>query len=186
MLIHHMYVWDEAIAPEDESSGSNVRLRRLTIDILLPGPTQLSQIRAMISQDGKQLNFTYRPPQTFLNPNRTTVRIAQGVLGSAAADNAHIRQTMNAAAHVQAHWNALEQLRVESENNIITIDLPFECDCHFCRRDVITRTMVLRLVCIIMKMPVFESKTSTCGFFILSCQPVNVAGLIFLTHKYCM
>ena len=61
--------------------------------------------------------------------------MAQGVLGSAAADNAQICETMNAAAHVQAHRNALEQLPVESENKIIPIDLPFECDCHFCRRD---------------------------------------------------
>lgn len=54
--------------------------------------------------------------------------MAQSVLGSAAADNAQICQTMNAASQVQAHWNALETLGAESKNKIVTIDLSFECD----------------------------------------------------------
>lgn len=135
MLIHHYYVWDEAILPEDERLCANIRLRRLTIDILLPGPTTLEQIRAIISTDGKVVNLTYRPPRTYLSPERTTVRLADGALGATAAGTAQVRQTMAAASRVQAHRNTLEGLRVATATKVVSIDLPFECDRHFCRRD---------------------------------------------------
>lgn len=59
MLIYHYYAWDEAIPNDEEQMGVNVGLRRLTIDILLPGPTILEQIRAVVSTDGKVLHFKY-------------------------------------------------------------------------------------------------------------------------------
>ena len=85
--------------------------------------------------DGKTLNMTYKPPETFLSPERTAVRLAQGALGGVAADNAAVRQTMAAAARVQAHRTALETLRVEHSTKVFSIPLPMECDRHFCRRD---------------------------------------------------
>lgn len=44
MILLHHYSWYEAIALEEERMGANVRLKRLTVDILLPGPTTLDQI----------------------------------------------------------------------------------------------------------------------------------------------
>lgn len=135
MFIRHMYAWDEAIPPADEQAQSNVRLRRLSIDILLPGPTDMSQIKAIVNMTATKLNMTYSPPQTFLSPERTMVRLATGALGATAASNTGIRGTMHAAARVQAHRNALETLRTQHATQVYEIDLPFPCDHHFCRRD---------------------------------------------------
>lgn len=52
MLIYHHYTWYEAILPAEEHARGNIRLKRLTIDLLLPGPTSLDQIWAVVSSDG--------------------------------------------------------------------------------------------------------------------------------------
>lgn len=133
MLIHHYYSWHEAIAPREEETGGNIRLKRLTIDLLLPGPTTLEQIKAIISEDGKVLHFTYRPPKTYLSNDRTTVRLALGSVGRDGVNT--VRETMQAANRSQAHRTALETVRADQREKVRHIALPFVCDRNFCRRD---------------------------------------------------
>lgn len=133
MLLYHYYSWFEAISPDEEQLGGNIRLKRLTIDVLLPGPTTLDQIKAIVSDDGKVLHFTYRPPRTYLSHARTTVRVAQQHVGS--GNVGAVRDTMQAAARSQAHRTALEMIRPDQQEKIRHIELPFQCDRNFCRRD---------------------------------------------------
>lgn len=135
MLLYHHYTWHKAIPPEEEQLGANIRLKRLTIDVLLPGPTSLSQIRALISDDGKTCHFTYRPPTTYLSSTRTAVRMTGTALGARAAANEDLRNTIGAATRVQAHRTALETVRPEQQEKVRHIALPFEVDRAFCRRD---------------------------------------------------
>lgn len=61
--------------------------------------------------------------------------MAAGALGATAANDTNVRETMAAASRVQAHRAALEVQRVEAEQKVMSIALPFQCDRHFCRRD---------------------------------------------------
>ena len=135
MLLCHHCVWHEAIDPDHENAGANVRLKRLTIDVLLPGPTTLDQIRCVVSDDGKTLHFTCRCPQTCLNPARTAVRVTHSFGGDRALGVQGVRETMAAASRVQAHRTALEQVRVDQQEKVRHVALPFEVDRNFCRRD---------------------------------------------------
>ena len=133
MLIHHQYSWFEAVPPAEEAAGANVRLKRLSIDILLPGPTTLAQVRGIVSDNGRVFNFTYRLPETFLSANRTAVRLAGHTFGPRGIP--HVQNTISAASRVQAHRTVLEQARVDASQKVYQIQLPFECDRQLCRRD---------------------------------------------------
>lgn len=133
MLIHHHYSWFEAIPPDEEREGGNIRLKRLTIDLLLPGPTTLAQIRAVVSEDGRVVHFTYRPPQTYLSHDRTTVHLAAATFGANRVQT--VRGTMQAASRTQAHRTALETIRPEQQEKVRHLELPFQCDRNFCRRN---------------------------------------------------
>lgn len=52
MLIYHSYSWMEAVLPDEERNFQAIRLKRLSIDILLPGPTNLNQVRSIILPTG--------------------------------------------------------------------------------------------------------------------------------------
>ena len=133
MILYHMYSWHEAIDANEEMSGNSLRLKRLTIDILLPGPTILDQLKAVVSADGKTLHFTYKPPMTYLSHNRTAVRVTGHTMGARAIPVA--TQAFSAASRVQSHRNVLEQVIPEQREKIRHIKLPFQCDQNFCRRD---------------------------------------------------
>jgi len=133
MLIYHHYSWYEAVPPADERAGGIIRLKRLTIDLLLPGATTLSQVRAVVSEDGNVLHFTYRPPQMYLSHDRTTVRLAANTFGANRIPV--VRDTMQAATRTQAHRTALETIRPDQQEKVRHIQLPFQCDRNFCRRD---------------------------------------------------
>lgn len=133
MLIYHHYTWYKSIDPNEERDCGNIRLKRLTIDLLLPGPTSLNQIKAIVSSDGRFLHFTYRPPRTYLSPDCTTVRLATSTFGAASIPA--VRDVMHAATRSQAHRTALETVRAEQQEKVRHIELPFQCDRNFCRRD---------------------------------------------------
>lgn len=135
MLLFHHYTRQEAIPSDDKALGANIRLKRLTIDILLPGPTTTDQIKAVISDDGRTCHFTYRPPATYLSPNCTVVRLAGTAFGDRGVSIADLCNTMGAATRVQAHRTKLETIRLEQHEKVRHISLPFEVDRAFCRRD---------------------------------------------------
>ena len=96
------------------------------------GPTELNQIRAIVSEDGRTLNFTYRLPTTFLSANRTAVRLATSTFGAAVP---RVTETIAAASRVQAHRTALEQVRANMASKVWKVPLMFQCERQFCRRD---------------------------------------------------
>jgi hypothetical protein len=51
-----------------------VALDRLSLDILLHGPTSISQIEAQVLDEGWSVRLVYTPPLVFLNAKQTTVR----------------------------------------------------------------------------------------------------------------
>lgn len=89
----------------------------------------------MIGDNGQVLHFTYRPPSTYLNPNRTAVRVAHGFGGDHAVGSPGVAETMAAASRVQAHRTALEEVLPRQQEKVHHINLPFEVDRNFCRRD---------------------------------------------------
>ena len=126
MSLHHHHSWHEAIPPDEEQQFQNIRHKRLTIDVLLPGPATLDQIRAVVSDNGKVLHFAYKPPTTHLSSDCTAVCLTGETFGNGAIGAA--TETISAALRVQAHRNDLETVRVEQQEKIRHINLPFECD----------------------------------------------------------
>jgi hypothetical protein len=51
MLPYHTYSWMEAVSEDDIALGTNLRLKRITCDILLCGPTSIDQVQAAVSLD---------------------------------------------------------------------------------------------------------------------------------------
>lgn len=125
----------QAILLEQERLGSNICLKRLSIDIFLPGLMTLKQVRAVVSDDGKTCHFRYCLQETYLSANRTAVCVAGTTFGRAAAPTHVVRETMGVAAWVQVHRMVLERIDPEQQENIYHISLPFEVDRAFCRRD---------------------------------------------------
>ena len=136
MLIYHHYDWWEAVQTNLINMGRNQRLRRLSMDVLLPGPTSEDQIELLVKDDGNTLYLKYIPPLTFLNPRRTAVRtaaiagIADGMIAAAIAPT-------SAMARVNSHDTCLTNIRhSESRGNYeVEINLPFAVDPYFCTRD---------------------------------------------------
>jgi hypothetical protein len=128
MFIYHFFDWYKGVAHEDVLGGINERLHSLTLDVLLPGPTQIGQIEVTIPEDGKTLILKYTPPVTYLSANRTAARIAHG---RGAVDDAAIHTLINplrAMNRVQAHQQALLAIRREQAQLTINIPLPFAID----------------------------------------------------------
>lgn len=134
MFLYHYYVWREAVPEDEVASFSNVRLKRLTIDLLLPGPTSLEQIEAQIMEDQKTVKIKYKPPATFLSHRRTAVRTAMEI--GAQGRQVEVMSTYTSAMErVNAHRDVLESMSDEQKHPTTEIDLPFRVDPVFCRRD---------------------------------------------------
>ena len=133
MLIYHMYSWREAVPEQEVQLRSNIRLKRLSVDVLLPGPTTLSQIEAQVLESQNKIRIKYKPPDTYLSSRRNAVRVALGLVGARFVD-----QTVNfttATSRVTAHRDAIEHMSDDEKNPSFEIDLPFKVDPYFCRRD---------------------------------------------------
>lgn len=143
MLVFHFYDWYEAVPREDVLAGTNVRYHRLTLDVLLPGPTSLDQMEVDIIDDGKKIQLKYKPPQTYLNANRTAARIADNAIPIVPPAQQRVRQQavrqamghMRATSRVQAHENALDLIREAQQELAFTLKLPFSVDNYLCNRD---------------------------------------------------
>ena len=128
-----MYTWTEGVAPDEITAFGNIRLKRLSIDVLLPGPTSMSQIQARVANSCDKITIKYTPPATFHSARRTAVRIATGLV-----DGRHVGQTINftmATARATAHSSVLENLSEDEKSPTFEIPLPFKVDPYFCRRN---------------------------------------------------
>ena len=58
MLLNHFYSWMEGVRRADLLAGRNNRLTRLSLDMLLPGPTALPQVELVINdaEDGSDVS----------------------------------------------------------------------------------------------------------------------------------
>jgi hypothetical protein len=104
-LLHHHYVWNEAVPEDDQESGRNLRITRLIVDILLPGPTSVDQLEVQV-EDETNLKITYKPPSTYLKSRRTAV---------CAADIAGVVGATNIGA-VMSHMEALSSCELVGEH----------------------------------------------------------------------
>lgn len=75
-LPNHSYVWKEAVPEEDVKDCTNVRLTRVSTDVLLCGPTALEQVKCRILHDQTSLEVTVDLQETFCASRRTAVRVA--------------------------------------------------------------------------------------------------------------
>ena len=134
MFLHHCYQWKEGVCHTNFIAGNNICLGRVSVDLLLPGPTALAQLECSVSSDGEFLDITYRPPVTYLSASRTMARVAN-LQSVAQADQQAAMPTMAITARVQAHETALEEVRKEQAKVDFRIKSPVKVDRHFCARD---------------------------------------------------
>ena len=135
-LPYHVYTWPEAVPDEDIEDGSNEQLNRITIDILLCGPTTDEQIRAKVTGPKQDVvSIEINMAKTFINPRRTAVRVAD----MAGAANGNLGRVINTAAgmsRVQAHKKELDAYKKATGGKIKwDIQLAEPVEKKLCRRD---------------------------------------------------
>lgn len=135
MLIGHYYQWMEAVDHSTLLGGMQVRLERLSVDILLPGPTSLSQVECEIIDNGTTLQLSYTPPVVYFSSKRTAARVA----ANQSMGDQDIRDAVEpllATARTQAHESALvSSIRKNQTPVIFKMKLPFAVDEYFCGRN---------------------------------------------------
>lgn len=139
MLVYHWYTWEEGVTQAAVVQGINMGLRRLTVDVLLPGPTTLEQLECSIVGPRK-IKISYSPPATYLNARRTAVKSAHlAGMGLGARTPVQQEQVLNmlaATARVTGHERTLVDVRQKQGKIEMEIaDLPFDIDQYWCRRD---------------------------------------------------
>lgn len=139
MLIYHWYVWQEGVTEVAMVQGYNMGLTRLTIDILLPGPTVLDQLECSITGKRK-VKVEYTPPSTYLNARRSAVKSASlsgvGLAGRTPVQQEEMFARMAATSRATGHSEALKKIRPAQKKIVFEIDdLPFDVDPYFCNRD---------------------------------------------------
>jgi hypothetical protein len=67
VISHHVYVWKESVHPEDIEEGQNIRLTRVSCDVLLCGPMTIDQVKACIKPNQTTLKLATWLPKTFLS-----------------------------------------------------------------------------------------------------------------------
>lgn len=132
---NHTYTWHEAVSSEDVDRQMNVRLQRVSLDVLLPGPTDMDQITLKIQPDQKSLKIVYKLPKVFLSSRRTAARV--GDIAGVPQNQIPNAATRLAGMHrVQAHESQLIPIRKELKDGLeIVIKLPLLVDKQFCKRD---------------------------------------------------
>ena len=131
MLPHHSYVWQEAV------EEGNLRLKRVTTDILMAEPTTMSQVKVgVIGENQDTLKVSIKLPQTFLNPRRTAVRVAD-MGGVARADIPNVINRALALTRVNAHKDTLVEYAHKNDGDKyeFEIKLPVKVDRTFTARD---------------------------------------------------
>jgi hypothetical protein len=170
MPIYHHYDWHEAVSHEDVLlvGNNDEHLHRLTLDVLLPGPTALEQVEVTVPDDGNKIVLKYTPPMTYLSANHTAARVAVNGGAAGAAQVTAALVGLRALSHVSS---SCEQalLVVRQQQASITITIPF-CPFPLTSSCAPVMTMVNRelspwsLLPTIMKVPLSRQKASMCGF----------------------
>lgn len=136
-LLHHSYSWKEGIRRERPGflQAAAHGCKRLTTDILLPGPTNENQVEVEVVQPERtKLRVKYTPPVTFLTARRTAIRLAsQGGVADGQLDAAATRTA--GMSRVMAHEAALEAMPESEKKITFDIDLPFQVEAAFTTRD---------------------------------------------------
>ena len=134
-LPHHLYSWHEAVTEEEEANGAKIRMKRLTLDVLLPGPTDEEQVECLIVDDGSKVRVKIKMPNTYLSAKRTAVVAASNLGVGNANVTPQIIGTMSALARVQGHREALQMARVDQEFILFDVKTLFKVDNYFCKRN---------------------------------------------------
>ena len=139
MLIACWYQWTEGVPEEQVRAGTMDLRKRVTVDVLLPGPTNLEQITASIKSPRK-IEIKFKPPGAYLTSRRTAVKSGAlsglGLAGATRVQQEIIIQMMHATSHTQGHERALrEGIREEQKELTFEIEFPFDVDMFFCNRD---------------------------------------------------
>lgn len=139
MLIYHHYVWQEGVTEAHAVTGANFALTRLSIDVLLPGPTVLEQLEVSITGK-RQVKVKYKPPATYLNNRRNAVRSVQmsgmGLGGRDQVAQETMIGMMTSTSRSTGHAVALQKvIPKQKEIEFFIDDLPFDIDPYLCRRD---------------------------------------------------
>lgn len=66
MLPHHTYAWYEAVDDNEIAEGRNIRMKRITTDVLLCGPTTMEQVKAGINDTQDTLLLEIDLPKIFV------------------------------------------------------------------------------------------------------------------------
>lgn len=138
-LPYHVYEWMEAVDTQDVLNGTNHRLKRVSCDILMCGPTTLEQVKAGINLGQDHLKVTITLPKTFVSERRTAVRARDaGQLANRVAPAAvhGVIDRAHGLTRVQAHKDCLIEYKKKTKNQV-ELDIPLGCkvDKLFCRRD---------------------------------------------------
>ncbi|CAB9497058.1 hypothetical protein SEMRO_13_G010130.1 [Seminavis robusta] len=138
-MMHHAFAWREGIRRDLDPAAlieAPPVYKRVSVDVLLPGSTNLDQLECSILQPAsqKKVKIKYTPPRTFWNARRTAVRMAAhgGVRGAAvniAADR------LLAMHRVTSHEDSIAELTPDDLTMEFTIDLPFEVEPDFTTRN---------------------------------------------------
>lgn len=113
--------------------------KRITIGVLLPGPTSLEQIKACINRSRK-VEIKYKPPSTFLNARRTamntTLLSGAGLAGHARPQQEVLIDVMHGTSRTQGHENALStSICAEQQEFTFEVDLDVDVHMHFNNQD---------------------------------------------------
>lgn len=133
---NHTYVWEEGVPEEEVEDGTNVRLVRVSTDVLLPGPTMENQVKVKVLDDFKTLEVSVQLPKTFVTARRTAVRAAHATGINPANLGGVINQALS-MARVSSHQQQVNKLYPTEDKAkcIFQVDLPMEVDKHFTRRN---------------------------------------------------
>ena len=136
-LLNHQYVWREGVRREQGGvpQAAGPRYKRLSVDFLLPGPTNETQVECEVIQPArKKLRVKYTPPATFLSARRTAIRLAHA--GGVADGQLDAAATRTAGmARVTAHEDTLEAMTEDEKKLTFEVDLPFQVEPFFTTRD---------------------------------------------------
>ena len=112
MLIYHWCVWQEGVPEHMLVLGQNFGLTRLSIHILLSGPTTLEQLDISITGP-RSIKIQYKPPGTYLNARRNTVWSAflsrMGLGGQTQQQQETILGMIAASSRATGHTEALKK-----------------------------------------------------------------------------
>ena len=139
MIIYHHYDWLEAVTDASEADGCQ-RKKRLTVDVLLPGPTTVEQIAVTVDRESdptyRTLKYEYKPPSTYLSAKRTAIRGADIAGVPAGNINDETVEQLSAMSRVIGHEEVLEG-SIHEKQKVIThnISLPFAVEPAFTSRN---------------------------------------------------